>query len=485
MDSEVAGEVETRFRVARFLAARSGGALMTPGRSWGIIVAAALGGGCSQSDAARSTVDGSIPADATRDAFSSRDAPSSSDATSMEVEDAAALADAGTDAGDDASTPTCITPATPQSCVPPEMTALPICKLSQTGCMDSTTPTRFVARAVYYEVNSPLWSDNAAKARAFVLPDGGTIHVKDCMPDAGAARLAECVSPTMIPSGPADTGKWVFPVGTVMIKNFMFDGKVVETRLLMHVDAATAAVIQNGTDWVGYNYAWNEQQTEATLVPDARTAVTFDTGTRTVEWNYPSFGDCVACHSAAVGTLGPETDQMNREVDGGNQIDTFKAMGLFDGTAPAKPYVAALVEPYANAALGLKGPSAGDTIDQEARSYLSANCGFCHRPDVSDEGFDLRYSLSLAETGICNLVQENGIPGMTGTQLVDLAPGHHAASAMWIRMSTAVPASDTNETASVGRMPPLASFVVDTQAADLVGQWIDSITSCPGLDGGP
>ena len=113
--------------------------------------------------------------------------------------------------GDDASTPTCITPATPQSCAPPEMTALPICKLSQTGCMDSTTPTRFVARAVYYEVNSPLWSDDAAKTRAFVLPDGGTIHVKDCMPDAGAARLAECVSPDDDPEWPRRHGQVGIP----------------------------------------------------------------------------------------------------------------------------------------------------------------------------------------------------------------------------------------------------------------------------------
>ena len=50
----------------------------------------------------------------------------------------------------------------------------------------------------------------------------------------------------------------------------------------------------------------------------------------------------------------------------------------------------ALVEPYANAALGLAGPRAGATTDEEARSYLSANCGFCHRPDVNDQGFDLR-----------------------------------------------------------------------------------------------
>jgi hypothetical protein len=213
----------------------------------------------------------------------------------------------GLDAGIDAAT--CITPASPPTCAAPEMTALPICKLSLTGCMDPTTPTKFAAGAIPYEVNSPLWSDNAATTRAFVLPKGGKIHVKNCEPDAGAAALADCVSPMMIPNGPADTGKWVFPIGTVMIKNFLFDGKLVETRLFMHVDAATAAVIQNGSDWVGYNYAWNDQQTEATVVPNARTSVSFNTGQRTVTWNYPSFVDCIGCHSPAVGTLGPETDR--------------------------------------------------------------------------------------------------------------------------------------------------------------------------------
>jgi hypothetical protein len=441
----------------------------------GLVLATSLGLGCSQSHGAPPGADAAL-ADATSWPLASDDAPSS------DGDDAGPGApDAQVDTGDP-TPPTCIMPAATQSCAPPIGTALPICKLSQTGCMDPASPTRFVGRAVYYEVNSPLWSDNAAKARAFVLPDGGTIHVKDCMPDAGAARLAECVSPRNIPNGPADTGKWVFPVGTVMIKNFLFDGKLVETRLLMHVDAATAAVIQNGTDWVGYNYAWNEAQTEATVVPDARTAVKFDTGQRTVEWNYPNFVDCVGCHSAAVGTLGPETDQMNREVDGGNQIDAFKAMGLFDDTAPSRPYAPPMVEPYANASLGLKGPDARATLDQEARSYLGANCGFCHRPDVNDQGFDLRFPLPLAQTGICDLPQQNGIPGMTGAALVDLAPGHHASSAMWIRMNTPVPADDTNGTEDVGRMPPVASFVVDPQGTALVAQWVDALASCP--DGG-
>ncbi len=389
------------------------------------------------------------------------------------------IEDGDASVGDAAPQPTCIAPTTPQTCAAPEMTALPICRLSQTGCMDATSPTHFAANAVYYEVNSPLWSDDAAKSRAFVLPDGGTIHVKDCMPDASAADLAGCVSPMGIPNGAADTGKWVFPVGTVMIKNFMFDGKLVETRLLMRVDAATANVIQNGSDWVGYNYAWNEAQTEATVTSGARSSVMFDTGQRTVSWNYPNFIDCIGCHAPAVGTIGPETDQMNREVDGGNQIDTFVAMGLFDDSAPEHPYAAPLVEPYANAALVLAGPPAGATVDQEARSYLSANCGFCHRPDVNDQGFDLRASLSLYDTKICNLTQQNGIPGMTQQMLSDFEPGDHASSATWIRMQIPVPASDTNENVDVGRMPSVGSFAVDPQATDLIASWIDSIHACP------
>ena len=79
------------------------------------------------------------------------------------------------------------------------------------------------------------------------LPTGEKIHVKNC-----ATTPAECTQ------GAADDGKWVLPVGTVMVKSFLFDGKLVETRLFVHFDAA---------NWVGYTYQWNEAQTEATSSP--------------------------------------------------------------------------------------------------------------------------------------------------------------------------------------------------------------------------
>jgi hypothetical protein len=72
---------------------------------------------------------------------------------------------------------------------------------------------------------------------------------------------------------------------------------------------------------------------------------------------------------------------------------------------------------------------------------------------------------------------------MTSTQMVDFAPGDHANSALWIRMHIAIPSSDPNATVDVGRMPSVGSNAVDTQATDLIAQWIDSIKSCP--DAGP
>jgi hypothetical protein len=395
----------------------------------------------------------------------------------------AGSSDAGTTT--DATVTDCITPATPGTCTLPADLNVPICQLSLTGCMQQANPTQFATVAHPYEVNSPLWSDNAAKTRAFVLPAGGKIHVLDCLGDAGA-DLASCTPPDNDSTDFAvDNGKWIFPVGSVMIKNFMFDGKFVETRLLMHVDAAAAA-LNGGYNWIGYSYAWNVEQTEATINPNARVQVMFNTGTDAgvVDWRYPDRTDCNTCHNSSNGggTLGLEMDQMNRVVGATNQIDSFAALGLFDVT-PAKPYPAALAEPYTNAQLGLTG-TAGATPEQEARSYLGVNCGFCHRPDYNDLGFDLRYNLTLAQSGLCNNPAQKPATGVStdgGTLLLD--PGHHASSAIWIRPDEAIPddasPGDLDTPREYYRMPQLATYVVDPQGTGVIAQWIDSLTTCP------
>jgi uncharacterized repeat protein (TIGR03806 family) len=326
----------------------------------------------------------------------------------------------------------------------------PAPKLSLTGCMDATNPTAFAANVIPYEVNSPLWSDSADKARGFVLPAGGKIHVKDC-----AANPNECRA------GAADTGKWVLPVGTVMVKSFMFDGVLVETRLLVHSDPY---------NWYGYSYQWNEAQTEATIVPDARVEVMFNTGADAgvVDWHYPSRLDCGDCHSQpAGGTLGPQTNQMNRVVAGVNQIDRFASLGLFDAPVPT-PYAAPLVTPYPGQ-LGSPPPTA--TLDERARSYLHANCAHCHRPDADFNVFDLRYDVALRDTLACGTPPTMGDLGVASA--LDITPGMPMLSMIWLRMNAPF------NTPKEAHMPRVATYQFDTRGLQLISDWITSIQACP------
>jgi len=328
-------------------------------------------------------------------------------------------------------------------CTPPPINA-PLEKLSLTGCMQPTDVTQFADRVIPYEVNSPLWSDSADKQRGFVIPPGKTIHIKDC-----AAKPAECLDT-------ADTGKWVFPVGTVMLKNFLFNNKLVETRLFVRHDEQT---------WAGYSYQWDAAQTEATVIPDERRRIMVDSGSGMVSWTYPNRVDCMKCHNPAGGfTLGPETRQMNRMVGTSNQIDAFKAKNLFD-TPPAAPYQAALVTPFSAT------PADDAALDQQTRSYLHANCAFCHRPDDLDLGavnIDLRLDRTLKQTNLCNADNVKGDQGVPTAKL--LTPNNPAQSIMWLRM---------NAVEDMGRMPQIGTYQVHTAAVKLVGDWITSIKSCP------
>jgi uncharacterized repeat protein (TIGR03806 family) len=332
-----------------------------------------------------------------------------------------------------------------QTCVPPAAIDQPAAKLSQTGCMDPADVKKMAASVIPYEVNSPLWSDGADKQRGMALPNLAQIHVKNC-----ATTPAEC------PQGDADDGKWVLPVGTVMVKSFLFDGKFVETRLFVHFNATT---------WVGYTYKWDEAQTDATIVAAERVVDPFNTGSRTVTWHIPSRMDCMTCHTDAAGSsLGPTTAQMNRVVSGMNQIDRIRAMNKFEAGTPVMPYKTALANPTGTAG----------TLDQRARAYLGANCGFCHRPDDANFGsIDLRTDTPLKDTYVCGASPERGNQGVPTSLL--MTPGMPSQSLMVLRMMA--PADDA--AGKHGRMPNIASYVVDDAAVKLISDWITSISSCP------
>jgi hypothetical protein len=333
-----------------------------------------------------------------------------------------------------------------RTCKPPARYTDPPATLGATGCVDPHDPTRPAAGLIPYGVQSPLWSDGAAKERFLALPDGAKIHVKDC------AREPDRCQPAAEGGSTDDEGHFELPVGTVLMKNFLFGGKIFETRLFMRFTE---------TRWVGYSYAWNADHTEAKVVGiDGMHADVANDSGASQGWAFPSRSDCLLCHNDVVGdSLGLETRQLNidhRYPSGvtSNQIATLDHIGLFD--AAVKP-----LAPYPD-------PAGGGSLDERARSYLHANCAICHRPEGKFPGIDVRWGVALAAMGVCNQGSTKGTAG-AAAPAQRLVPGHPEQSTVYTRMATLE--GDT-------RMPQVATAVVDPLGTPLIAEWIKSLSAC-------
>ncbi|HVZ87015.1 MAG TPA: hypothetical protein VHG72_08595 [Polyangia bacterium] len=342
-----------------------------------------------------------------------------------------------------------------QTCVPPAGFDQPVTQLSATGCVDPNNPTQPAPSMIPYEVNSPLWSDGAAKQRFMAIPDDALISVKDCTRDPGAcAPLAD--GGTTQPEG-----HWSLPVGSVLMKNFLFGGKLLETRLFMSYPGM----------WIGYSYQWNADQTDATIVDQDGLTTTIQNGDGgTQSWYFPSRNDCFQCHNATFGnSLGTETRQLNRTITypngvTANQIDTFEHLGMFDEPIPPLAPLADYTATTSTASLATK-----------AESYLHANCAICHLPGGTFDSIDFRYGTSLAMMNVCNVAPEKGNEGVTGAER--FYPGSPQKSVIVLRMQTprTAPAGTNDDI----RMPPLATSVLDENGIGIISQWISGTKTCP------
>jgi uncharacterized repeat protein (TIGR03806 family) len=299
-------------------------------------------------------------------------------------------------------------------------------QLSDTGCVDATDPTQPAAGLIPYRPNAPFWSDGAAKDRWLAVPDGTTISVES-------------------------SGDFEFPPGTVLMKSFRRQDRLIETRLFMrHPDGV----------WGGYTYAWNDAQTEATRVTGG---ALIDVAGRS--WLFPSEVECMQCHTAAAGqSLGLEIAQLNGDLlypqtgRTANQLQTLDAIDLLVPPLAADPAeLPALPDPFGDAALALR-----------ARAYLHTNCAGCHRPGgPTPSGMDLRYEVSLGATATCDVATITGSDlGVAEARL--LSPGDPGRSLIWLRMGRR----------DVHAMPPIGSLEVDEDGLALVSAWIAGLDSC-------
>jgi hypothetical protein len=299
----------------------------------------------------------------------------------------------------------------------------------------------FAARTVapanqMYSPQYPLWSDGAGKKRWIYLPPARTID---------ASRVDE----------------WVFPVGTKLWKEFSF-GRTVETRNITKV--ATGV-------WTYASYAWNEDETDAVLVP-ARGLPNHYEIAPGVRHDIPGVDDCKACHEGqgrdvVLGfkalQLSPDRDSMapNTEPFAPGMIDLTSLIGRRRlANMPARftdtpPRIAA-TSPRARAALG----------------YLDANCGGCHNAadSLSSVGLVLKHALDAtpgeAQLALQTAVGQRSqfeIPGLSAEQSYRILPGDPSKSSVVYRMGSRNPYQ---------QMPPLGTKMVDQQALALVSLWI-------------
>lgn len=295
-------------------------------------------------------------------------------------------------------------------------------KLSETGCFADTAQKTVVEGVLPYNVTTALWSDGADKTRFLAVPTTQKVQV-------------------------LSDGDFDFPVGSVLIKNFLHDDQYLETRLFMRH--------QNG--WGGYSYEWLPDQSDALLVEDGKTLNAGD-----FFHIIPSPGQCFECHtSAAHLSLGVEASQLNFDYTyptgkSGNQNTALYKAGYLQSQPTANQ-----ITPLA----AIDNTSA--SIDLRARSYLHANCSGCHRPGGPASQMDFRIQTAFSSTGSCNVEPSAGALGIENARLI--APGDPSRSIVLQRML----ALDEN------RMPPLASLSVDASATDVIAQWISEMVACP------
>jgi hypothetical protein len=236
------------------------------------------------------------------------------------------------------------------------------------------------------------------------------------------------------------------------MKNFRVGTRLIETRLLMrHPD---------GT-WGGFTYAWNADQTDATLVEGGATV---DIGNGQ-NWIFPSEAQCLECHTTAANrALGLETAQLNRTLPypqtgrTANELATLSHIGLLSPTIPNSSAAPTMPDPVDTSA----------PLADRARAYLHTNCSQCHRPNgPTPSTMDLRYTTPLNATNACNALPQAGDLGI-GANARLIAPGSAANSIVVNRANR----RDSNG------MPPLASNQVDAAGVALLTQWIDGLTGC-------
>lgn len=297
------------------------------------------------------------------------------------------------------------------------------------------------ARVLPYDLNSPLFSDYAHKARFVWMPEGKsanytTEHVLD------------------------------FPEGAVLIKNFYYQNeegnadkgkRIMETRLL----------INRKEEWEAIGYIWNEEQTEAyhEVVGDIK-EVNWTDGTgkpRFVNYIIPNKNQCKGCHAydGKQKPIGPKVRNLNKQYAYANgemnQLEKWVKMGYLSGYQMDANHPKVATWDDANTG----------SMHDRALAYLDINCGHCHNTKgaANTSGLHLVADNELDLTmGVYKATVSAGAG--TGDLQYSIVPNHPEASIMVYRMNSTNPGA---------MMPEVGRRLVHDEGVALISDWIKNM----------
>jgi mono/diheme cytochrome c family protein/cytochrome c553 len=316
--------------------------------------------------------------------------------------------------------------------------------LSETGLYAGEGTRQIDPRNRPFSPQYPLWSDGAAKRRWIRLPDGAAID---------ATSLS----------------RWEFPVGTRFWKEFSFNGRKVETRMLWRATADR---------WVFAAYAWNDAQTDAALAPETGIADVAEIapadaaqGKPAKRHTIPGIADCRSCHdSARTEILGFDALNLSDDRDANAPHAETLAQGMITLRTltednliyPKRPELISTPPRIA----------ARSATERAALGYLSTNCGSCHNRESSIASLGLilkhRDDATLATT-----INQRGhwvVPDAKEESRL-ISPGHPESSAIIRRTKSRRPSS---------QMPPVGTVIVDREAVDLLTRWVREMQNAEG-----
>lgn len=316
----------------------------------------------------------------------------------------------------------------------------PFCeKLSTYGFFRSLAEQVPADGVLPYEVNTPLFSDHAAKDRFVWLPAGTSMRW-------------------------SDHDAFELPVGAVMLKTFSFPRdradaqkgrRLVETRLM----------VRRARGWEGVAYVYDGRGDAALAAEGAEVPVSWldEAGAeRKVSYLVPNKNQCKNCHEETSGTmapLGPKARHLNRQggAGQGNQLAHWRDLGALTQAPPESSWPRAAVA---------SDPSSG-TLEQRARAWLDISCAHCHNPRgaARTTGLDLSITAQPAALGVCKSPVATG-RGSAG-RLYDIVPGRPDESILTARIESNEPEV---------KMPELGRTVTDDAGVALVREWISSMS---------